>query len=367
MIPILDKLLSIKPRDNSGPQASRGFDFQKNWAICHLLALHEESSQQDYVLIFEHHKDIIEIINNNESSRLNLYQVKSNSTNKHWTKGKLAGTTKKAPRSILGKLAENIILFENDIDCGAIVSNSNYKFKITGTGSDEEKIRLLDVCDTDKKYITKKICDEFSRIGCNFKDTVFFKHAMCVITKLSVLDSHDHAQGKLLNFMNRINPNAGHYACAFYDNIFKEIAKRSSVEKTALTRDDLIREKGITKELMSSWCQQYLNLLNEKNIQLEAIRNRLYTENFSLIDVKKIIDSFREYELLAMDATNDVLNELKSEAKNLILDDIKAGSLTTFREVLEVAHPRYIQRLKSILMTNISESVLKLILLLEYI
>lgn len=41
-----------KPREKSGPRSSNRFDFQKEWAICKLLELHQ--TDDDYLLVLDY-------------------------------------------------------------------------------------------------------------------------------------------------------------------------------------------------------------------------------------------------------------------------------------------------------------------------
>lgn len=51
-----DEILQIEP-ELSGAVSSDAFDYQKDWAICKLIELHEQGS--DYAVVFEYHEEII--------------------------------------------------------------------------------------------------------------------------------------------------------------------------------------------------------------------------------------------------------------------------------------------------------------------
>ena len=63
------------PRENAGSRSSNRFDFQKNWAICKLLELHQNN--EDYVLILDLHEDVIILDSSNNPKCADFFQVKT--------------------------------------------------------------------------------------------------------------------------------------------------------------------------------------------------------------------------------------------------------------------------------------------------
>ena len=107
----LAESLLQRPRESSGSRSSNRFDFQKDWALCHLLQVHE--SGNDYVLVFEHHDDLIVLDCEMAPTLVDFFQVKTRDSGS-WSVQTLLHRTKgqKDPSfSILGKLYDNRLRF----------------------------------------------------------------------------------------------------------------------------------------------------------------------------------------------------------------------------------------------------------------
>ena len=61
----LQKSILDTPRENAGSISSNRFDFQKDWAICKLLELHEQKT--DYVLILDFQEDTLNALRQNQT------------------------------------------------------------------------------------------------------------------------------------------------------------------------------------------------------------------------------------------------------------------------------------------------------------
>ena len=53
----LESFVKKPVRESSGSRSSNRFDYQKNWSLCELLELHSRNSE--YLMVFEHHEDIV--------------------------------------------------------------------------------------------------------------------------------------------------------------------------------------------------------------------------------------------------------------------------------------------------------------------
>ncbi len=72
---IPNSLIYNPPRESAGSLASKGFDYQKNWAICLILKLHE--AHDDYVILFDFHEDVVAVTKHDGKHQLEFYQVKT--------------------------------------------------------------------------------------------------------------------------------------------------------------------------------------------------------------------------------------------------------------------------------------------------
>jgi hypothetical protein len=81
-----DLIVQKKPRETSGPRSANRFDFQKSWALCRLLELHQ--SGQDYLIVFDYHDDVLVLDSATDPNRIDFYQIKTKQ-NGHWTRSAL--------------------------------------------------------------------------------------------------------------------------------------------------------------------------------------------------------------------------------------------------------------------------------------
>lgn len=116
-------------RENSGSRSSNRFDYQKNWSLCELLELHSENT--DYLMVFEHHEDVVVIDRQSSPSTATFYQVKTRNSG-NWTVGSLTKSKSKDDKtqSILGKLYENHIHFPDSAERLVFTSNQPFSAKL---------------------------------------------------------------------------------------------------------------------------------------------------------------------------------------------------------------------------------------------
>ena len=112
-MPLADALLAHKPRETSGGPSANRFAYQRTWALCHALTLHE--AEQDYVIVLEFHDDILVLDRLTEPTRAEFFQVKTKKSGIWTVSGLLQGASKKDPtvaeaKSILGRLVDHVRL-----------------------------------------------------------------------------------------------------------------------------------------------------------------------------------------------------------------------------------------------------------------
>lgn len=71
----LEQLATIKPQENAGASSSNRFDYQKSWGLKLLLEM--ELRNQDYVMIFDYHDDIVVCDFEKADKNIDFYQIKT--------------------------------------------------------------------------------------------------------------------------------------------------------------------------------------------------------------------------------------------------------------------------------------------------
>src|SRR5688500_325414 len=72
---VLEQLLRVKPRENSGPRSANRFEFQRTWAFCLLLNLHRSS--EDYAILLDFHDDVLVLDSATNPTGVDFFQIKT--------------------------------------------------------------------------------------------------------------------------------------------------------------------------------------------------------------------------------------------------------------------------------------------------
>jgi hypothetical protein len=139
----LTSLHTKKPREKSGPRTSSRFEFQANFSILKILDLHE--SGNDYRVLFDHFDDLTILNSSDVPTRIQFYQVKGRDSGKHWTIKQLVKEeqTGTPPRSIIGKMYENVSSFPAEVEYAAFASNAGYNFLLAdGTKTTPDHVTI---------------------------------------------------------------------------------------------------------------------------------------------------------------------------------------------------------------------------------
>lgn len=320
-MPLADKLLT-KPRETSGARSSNRFDFQKDWALTHLLVLHEKGN--NYVLLLEHHEDVAAVDCDKNPSNIDCYQVKTMESGCWSLTALLSKKSLKSKKSysILGKMYGNRGVFDPHTRSLSLVSNVGFKLKLkkgSGTCEGHPLVKVKDLADAHLKTINAALKKEHTLAG----DPDFASITHFVLTELSLTDHSTHAQGKLVTFLEKVRPNRVYEVGALYRVLFEEIKRRTNYDKPCPDLATLIERKGISK----AFFDKILDDLPERQ-SFESVWQTISAGLTSgMVPYSKVLGLQREckqYEVQRMDLSNAVLGRLRKaveeEAKRLLKD-----------------------------------------------
>ncbi|MCA9111364.1 MAG: DUF4297 domain-containing protein [Planctomycetaceae bacterium] len=246
---LAERLVSVPLRETSGSRSSNRFDFQENWALCHILELHE--SGNDYVVILDFHDDVVVLDSVTDPSAILFYQIKTKQSG-NWKCSDLTyrkkGKSGPLP-SILGKLYSNYALFPDDTAGLKFISNAGLNSKLATGGSSEAvhhiRVEHLDVKEQQK--IRTKLIDE---CGDNVQSAC---EPLLSIerTSLSLGDHTNHALGRLTAFLDSQSDLHTQNSAAFYRTLKGEISRLAKSEEDVSEFGDLCKFKAITRERFS--------------------------------------------------------------------------------------------------------------------
>jgi Cap4 dsDNA endonuclease len=132
---IRTQLLATGPREVSGPRTANRFDFQKDWALCEILARHLADTN-DYCVILEFHDDVLVLDSSQNPGRADFFQIKTK-RGKHWTLSELLEREKgdggEGSLSYLRKLYVNRLVVPVGEITLNFVSNASFNVPLAGT------------------------------------------------------------------------------------------------------------------------------------------------------------------------------------------------------------------------------------------
>lgn len=310
------KILTKKPREESGPKTSRKYQFQKDLSL--YVLLQEHSTREDYLFLFDFHEDLIISNSSNTLSGLECIQIKSKDKG-NWT---ISDLTKqpKGKNSIIGKLYHNKLVFEDAVKSLSFLSNGTFSFKKLKSGSESKSltdIKANDLSDEDANRCENSILNEHS-----IKKSEFGKIGQFKVTTLSNLKSSTHCVGELASLINSLNPSSNINSQLAYEQVFREITRRTNEtvsDKTFRHISEILRIKGISKA-------QFIEFLNKAGLyksvdeEWSDVKSSLEFDGIGHIELGKYKNSWRDMSArLIADSSSIPLRKLKNEISDILI------------------------------------------------
>lgn len=351
MSSVLDALIENPPLETSGARTSNSFTYQVNWALCHLLHLHLET--KDYIVVFEQHEDVLVIDGNRAHDKAHFYQIKTTRSG-NWTVARL---TKKKPKkkvkkgeksadtmatSILAKLIQKKIAFDEKAESLNVVSNAPYNFDLLSEGRNSielKEIQFGEIETSMRQDIEKRIAKEYEGASITVPDSVFSNIQEClnfVVDDLSLTDSAGHATGKLVEFLEEVKPSATDMAKTLYRTLHDDIRRKFDYEWSPTSPDELVLSKGIT----AAEFQSHIDDLPEKDVVRDTwdrIEQRLNMEGIALSRVANIRASYQRLVVERMNMSNDCLPLLQSGLRTYVQGLVDEGSVSGIEDLIKKA------------------------------
>lgn len=316
-----NKLYTLLPREVGGSQAAQGLDFQRDWSICKLLELH--SSGKDYVIICEHHDDVLVLDSDDESSMIEFYQVKKKKGGKPYTIHDLIkkiDKKKNEKSSILSKLYTNKILFEDKTKSLNLVSNAALScsdVEISAQGS----ICVDNLSESDISRIREHL-----KLAHNLtEDPDFRKITYYIQTQLSPEDPLPYLKGKIIDFLGNINPEKKYAPSAIqamYTALFGEIKRRGTHQSSYGSFEEFKEKKGISKKSFQKMVSD-MGTTKDYDTFWISIENRLNSEDEKYTVITKLKKDWIVYQINLMDPTNFTHQALCDIIKELYIKFLK--------------------------------------------
>lgn len=276
-------------KERGGRHGGKGHEFQRYWALCHLLKLDLE--QDDYILLVEFIEDVAVLNAANTPTELDLYQIKKKEGAVKWTKTTLIKPPKDGI-SILAKLYESKRISPDAKASIAFVSNAPVELTLSDGSASTERERFC----ADELEATLKASLQISiaeELQCDEKD-VEFGALNFIKSPLAMDDLENHAIGRVSSYLGAKFPSHGARADVFCKALYGEIKIRATATQDASSFEELCKIRGIAKNQFNSMLATTLARKPDSEIIDAAISN-LAQEKVPFTERTKVKEASRRY------------------------------------------------------------------------
>lgn len=237
-----DQLTDKFTKERGGRHGGKGHEFQRYWALCHLLKLDLE--QDDYLLLIEYIEDVAVFDAECTPSSVDLIQLKKKDGTAKWTKANLCRRPKDG-LSVLAKLFESQRIIPESNATVAFISNAPVSLPLKSKMDSVAQVEFIatELDDSLKAELQGLIADELS---CQPADIRWDKIRF-VQCHLALNDLEKHAQGHVVAYLAQKFPDHSARADVLCKALYAEIAVRATNTLDAASFDELRRMRGISK------------------------------------------------------------------------------------------------------------------------
>lgn len=306
------KLNDSLNKEKGGRHGGKGHEFQRYWALCHLLQVDSES---DYLLLLEFIEDVAVMNSESAPDQIELFQVKKKEgASTTWTKTTL-GKPPKESKSIIAKLHESKSILENETSSIAFVSNSPVSLKLA-SGKDSSDLFEFTASQIDasllselKSSVAKELGSDVSKI--DFSKLKFIK------STLAMDDLENHAIGKVSAFLAAKFPDHSHRADVLCRALYCEIKVKATSTEGASNFDELKKIRGISKAQFSNMVGQTLSRKSDTD-KINEFLAILAQENVPYIQRQSIKRASNRFLVDKAGKGNNLLLRLQNRVESLL-------------------------------------------------
>ena len=315
---LLNLFTKKTPRENSGSRSANRFDYQKNWSLCELLSLH--SQNDDYLMVFEHHEDVVVLNSQFSPSSAIFYQVKTKKPG-NWTVGSLSKADKHG-QSIIGKLYTNYDHFPDFVEELVFSSNHGLSAKLANgeKGVDCKTIKFVQFTSKDKEKI-RNAAEESNKDFCDIKG---LEKIAIIQADLPLANHTEITKGKLVEFFEREHPKNTVHVALIYKTIFDEIRRKTNYEQSCTDSAELIEKKAISQSEFEGIIGIILTGRTANELWTEA-NQILVAEGFKALEIRSLRAQWQKYVVDSMNASDESLDKLQEKIQSC-LEDIESSS-----------------------------------------
>jgi hypothetical protein len=319
-----DNLLNTPPREYAGSSTSASYDFQKDWAITLLLRSHDEDD--DYLIFFDYHEDLIKFDSSTDPQQIYCYQVKKCDGN--WTISKLTqqktNKTTGEKSSILSKLLQNKKIFNHQINRMYFISNGLFNVKLENdeSSSNRKSICFTELTEEERKK-TLKCMESFdeNELGA-ILNQIYLER-----TNVPYPGSDTYVRGALSQFIEARFPDTRYSINPIYITLFDEVKRRTAHAYRLENREDF-NKKSITKQEFNTIIHTMISIQDYVSIFDNQVLNRLNSEKVSIVDIRLYQSAIKTIQVKLSDKTNLYYHAILEELKKYLESDFPESLVT---------------------------------------
>lgn len=263
-----EKINDSLTKERGGRHGGKGHEFQRYWALCHLLKL--DLKKNDYVLLMEFIEDVAVLDTAINPTELDLYQIKKKEGFAKWTKATLANPRKDSI-SIIANLYKSRRITPNGQASIAFVSNAPIELTLKdgSTSTNREQFCANEIEVTLITSLQQSIAKE---LQCDEQD-IELGALHFIKDSLSMDDLENHAIGRTASYLGTKFPAHCTRADVFCKALYGEIKIRATSTQHASSTDELCKLRGISKSQFDSMVGATLAKKSYSEIMEAAIAN----------------------------------------------------------------------------------------------
>lgn len=325
---LTDLLTDTLDKEKGGRHGGKGHEFQRYWALCHLL--HLDQLLDDYLLLIEYIEDVAVLDSESRPTKIDLIQLKKKAGPSNWTQSGLVTPPKVGELSVLGKLFESHRRFDPGLVTVAFGSNAPISLELA-SGKDSTNLVefAADGLTEDLKLKLRKALA--TQLECDSTD-IPLASLRFLKSDLSLDDLAIHAAGKVAYYLATKFPGHRCRPDILCQQLYCEISKRASNTQDAPTFTELRKARGIGSLEMKTMLSSVLNSRAPMDV-VEGIVISLATEGVSWADRMQFKELARRYLIERAGKSSTVLDTIERE-----IEMLKASIPAGMTKAWDVAH-----------------------------
>lgn len=258
----LDILNDSLTKERGGRHGGKGHEFQRYWALCHLLQV--DLKKDDYLLLLEFIEDVAVMNSDIAPDKMELFQLKKKEGSpSKWTKATLAKPPKEG-KSILAKLHDSKSIAKDETSAIAFVSNAPVELKLS-SGDDPMGLSEFSASQIDAGLLTDLKSSVAKELGCDVGE-IDFANLKFIRSPLAMDDLENHATGRVSTFLATKFPDHSPRADVLCKAIYSEIKVKATSTEEAANFGDLKRIRGISKQQFSAMVALTLSRKSDSDV-----------------------------------------------------------------------------------------------------